>query len=109
VQQPIGEHVATLGVSDELDLVDRQEVHVQPDRHGFDRADPVARLRRDALFLPGHERDRALAYACAHPIVDLARQQAQRQAHHARLEVQHALDRAVGLARVGGTEQRVDG
>jgi len=37
-------------------------------------------------------------------VIDLARQQAQRQADHARLVAQHALDGEMGLAGIGRAE-----
>jgi Thiolase, N-terminal domain. len=37
VQQAVGEDVAALGVGAELDLVDRQELDLAPQRHGLDR------------------------------------------------------------------------
>ena len=46
------------------------------------------------------------ADARAHAIVDFTRQQAQRQADHAAVVLEHALDGTVRLAGVGRTEQR---
>jgi hypothetical protein len=78
------------------------------DGHGLDGADEIARPRRHALFLAGDQRHRALAHPRADPVVDLARQQPQRQPDHARFVREHALDRAMGLARVGGPDLRGD-
>ena len=57
VQQPVGEHVAALGVGGELDLVDRQEVDLDLARHRLDGGDPVARVFRPDLLLAGDQRD----------------------------------------------------
>ena len=45
-QQPVGEHVAALGVGAQLDLVDREETDLEVLGHGLDRGDEVARRRR---------------------------------------------------------------
>jgi hypothetical protein len=108
VQQPVGEHVAALEVAGKLDLVDGEERHVDVGRHCFDRAHPVARLGRNDLFLPRHQRHVVVAGAQAHPVVDLARQQPERQADHAGGAPEHALDRQMRLARVGGPEDGGD-
>jgi hypothetical protein len=107
VQQAIGEGVPPLVVGGELDLVDGHEVHVVLG-HRLDRAHPVTRPRRDALLLAGDQRHLLFAQARRHAVVDLAREQAQRQADHAAAMPKHLLDGAVGLAGVGGPEERRD-
>ena len=104
MQQAVGEDVAALRIGGELHLVDGEEVDVGIARHRLDRAHPVARLLRLDLLLAGDERDVVGADARGDLVVDLAREQAQRQADQARVVPEHALDRQVRLARIGGPE-----
>ena len=104
MQQPVGEDVAALRVGRQLHLVDGEEVDVGMARHRLDRAYPVARMLRLDLLLAGDEGDAVDAGPGSHLVVDLAREQAQRQADQPRVMPQHALDRQVCLARVGGPE-----
>ena len=57
VQEPMGEHVAALGVGAKLDLVDREKLDLAVERHRLDRADEIARPERDDLFFAGDQRD----------------------------------------------------
>ena len=106
VQQPLGEDVAALGVGDQLDFVDGQKLDRSLQRHGLDGADEIVRPRRDDLFLARDQGDGRRAALFDDPLIDLARQQAQRQADHARGVTQHPLDRQMGLAGVGGPQDR---
>ncbi len=106
VQQPLGEHMAALGVGAQLDLVHRQELHRQRQGHGLHRAHPVVRPRRDDLLLAGDQGHRAGAPQLGDAVIDLARQEAQRQADHAGGVAQHAFDRQMGFTRVGRSEDR---
>ena len=54
-QQPVGEHVAALGIGAQLDLVDREETDLEVLGHGFDGGDEVARGRRLDPFLAGDQ------------------------------------------------------
>ncbi len=101
MEQAIGEDVASLRIGGQLDLVDRQELHVQRQRHGFDRADEVVRPRRDDLLLASDQGDCPHPARLGDPVIDLPRQQPQGQADHPRGVAQHALHRQVGLAGVG--------
>ena len=78
------------------------------DRHAFGGAQEIARLRRDDPLLAGQQRDLLLALHRDDPVIDLARQQPQREADHARRMAAHPLDRQVGLAGVGRSEDRPD-
>ena len=100
--------MAALEIGAELDLVDREEGDVEIARHRLDGGDPKARIRRLDLLLAGDQRDRVLADAVGNLVVDLARQQPQRQADHAAGMRQHALDGEMGLAGIGGTEHGGD-
>jgi len=104
MQEPVGEHVPALAVRAQLHLVDREEVDLPIERHRLDGAHPIRRVRRDALLFAGHQRDACLADARGHPVVDLAREQPQREAHHAALVLEHALDGPPRLAGVGRPE-----
>ena len=108
IEHAVGEHMAALEIGAELDLVDRQERHVEVARHGFDGGHPEARVRRLDLLLAGDQRDRVLADAVDHLVVDLARQQPQRQPDHAAGMRQHALDGEMGLAGIGGAQHGRD-
>ena len=108
VEQPVGEDVAAVGVAAELDLVDGEEVGADVDRHRLDGADPVGRPRRHDPLLAGDERHHRGAAQRDDAVVDLAGEQAQRQADHAAAVREHPLDRVVGLAGVGRPEDRGD-
>jgi hypothetical protein len=108
-QHAIREHVPPLVARHELNLVNGDEVSVHVARHRLDRRDPIARGCRDALLLPRDQRDLPLAHARRDAVVDLAREQAQRQPHYPRVVFEHPLDRAVGLAGVGRPQECDDG
>jgi hypothetical protein len=97
----VGEDVAARRIGAELDLVHRQEVHIPCQRHGLDRADEIAGIRGDDLLFAGDQRHAAGAAHLDHPVIDFPRQQPQRQADHTRSMAQHALDRQMGLTRIG--------
>jgi hypothetical protein len=108
VQQPVGEDVAAVGVAGELDLVDREEVGQEVERHRLDGADPVGGAGGHDALLAGDQRDDGGAAERDDAVVDLAREQAQRQADDAGAVAEHALDGVVGLAGVGRAEHRAD-
>ena len=93
VQDAIGEDVAAVGILRELDLVDRHEVRAFRDGHGFDGAGVPARAGRLDAFLAGDEGAGFSALLFHHPVIDFAREQAQRQADHPRAVREHALNR----------------
>ena len=104
VEHAVGEDVAALEVAGELDLVDGEEGGVGLRRHRLDGADAEARRRRDDLLLAGDQRDLVGADARDDAVIDLAREQPERQADDARRVAEHALDGEVGLAGIGGSE-----
>ncbi len=108
VQQPMGEDMAPLRIGGELDLVDRQELDLPVQWHGLDGADEILRPGRDDLFLAGDQGDRAGSAGLDDAVVNLPRQQAQRQADHAGLVAQHPLDREMGLASVGRAQDSLE-
>ena len=101
LQHAVGEDMAALEIGAELDFVDRQERHVEVARHGLDGGNPEARIGRLDLLLAGDQRHRVLADAIDHLVVDLARQQPQRQPDHAGGMGQHPLDGEMRLAGIG--------
>jgi hypothetical protein len=95
------------GIGPDLRFVERHEgMFARRPRHGFGSAEEIARFRRFDPFLAGDERDRFVALQLPHPVIDLARQQPQRKAHHARRMGAHAFDGEVGLAGIGGAKHR---
>ena len=108
IEHAVGEDMAALEIGAELHLVDRQEGDVEIARHRLDGRDPVARVRRLDLLLAGDQRDRLGADPLHHLVVDLARQQPQRQPDDARRVAEHALDGEMGLAGIGRPEHRGD-
>ena len=108
VEEPVGEDVAAVEIGGELDLVDGDEGEVEVARHRLDGRDPVARPVRLDLLLAGDERDVGGAGLVDDPLVDLAREEPQRQADHAALVAEHALDGEMGLAGIGRPEHSGD-
>ncbi|HEV2265489.1 MAG TPA: hypothetical protein VGR79_13280 [Stellaceae bacterium] len=108
VQQSVGEDVATLAVAAQLDLVDRKKIDRPVQRHRFDGADEIARIRRDDLFLAGDQRDSARALEPHHAVVIFASQQTQRKTDHAGLMTEHTFDGEMSLAGIGRAEHGPD-
>jgi hypothetical protein len=104
VQNAIGEDVAAFEIGRDLDFVDGEKAHIKIARHRLDRRHPVARIFRLDLLFAGDERDRLDARTIRDLVVDLAREQPQRQADDAGRMPQHALDREMCLAGVGRPE-----
>src|SRR5690606_41709099 len=92
----------TLAVGRELRFVERHER--QPATvswHGLRGAEKIPRARRLDPFLASDQRDLLLALDRANAVVDLTREQAQREADRpARMSAQ-PLDREVSLAGIG--------
>ena len=120
VEQPVGEDVAALRVRAELRLVQCDEGHVAEvfagapglpafaQRHALGGAQEPARVLRHDAFLAGDQRDALRPLHRHHPVIDLARQQPQREADHPAGMRRHPLDGEVGLAGIGGAEHRGD-
>ena len=106
MQQPVGEDVAALVVGGELDLVDGEECHLALHRHRLDRADEIACVLGAELLLAGDQGAGGRALDGDDAIEDLAGQQAEREADHARAMGEHALDGEVRLAGIGRPEDR---
>ena len=108
VEDAIGEDMAALEIGRDLDFVDREKRHVEIARHRLHGGDPVARFRRLDLLFARDQRHRVRAGAIGDLVVDLARQQPQRQADHAGGMRQQALDRQMRLAGIGRPEHGGD-
>ncbi len=107
-QQPVGEHMAPFGVGAELDFIHRQKVTAHALGHRLDSADPVLRAwRHNALFARDQCHNRGPAHS-DNLVVNLARQQAQRQAHHTCPMGQHPLNCVMGFACIGGSKDGHD-
>ena len=106
VQDAVSEDVPAFQIGRDLDFIDREKRHVEIPRHRLHGGDPVARLRRLDLLLAGDQRDAVDADLVDDLVVDLAREQPQRQADHAGGMRHHPLDREMGLAGVGRPEHR---
>jgi len=108
MEQAVGEHMAALAIGGELNLVDGDEVRFELERHGLHRADIKARGGGLDLFLAGDERHLAGGHAGGDLVVDLAREQPEREPDNADVVGQHALDGEMGLAGIGRTKHRGD-
>ncbi len=106
VENAVGEDMAAIEGGGELDFVDGDERQTEVARHGLDGRDPVARMARLDLFLAGDQGDGLRPGLGDDAIIDLAREQAQRQADHAGAMAEHPLDGEVGLAGVGRAKNR---
>ena len=108
MQQPVGEDMAALWISAKLNLVDHQTGDADIQRHRFNGADPPARGLGNDLFLAGDQRHIVGSLEAHDAVIDLPRQQPQRQADHAGLVCQHPFDGEMGLAGVGGAQNGGD-
>ena len=104
MQHPVGEEMTALRIGRHLDFIDGHERNRTLDRHRLDGADEIAGAGRCDLLFAGDQRDLGRTLDLHDAIVILARQQAQREADHARFVAEHAFDREIGLAGIGGTE-----
>ncbi len=105
VEQPVGEDVPALGIGGELRFVERDErAAAAVARHRLGGAQQVARAFGLDSLLAGDQRDVLVALERADLVVDLARQQPQREADRAARMAAQALDREMGLAGVGRAE-----
>ena len=75
-------------------------------RHRFGGAEEIARVWRFDPLFAGDQRDLCIALDLRDPVIDLARQQAQRKADRAAGMAAHPFDGEVGLAGVGGAKHR---
>ena len=107
-EQAVGEDMAALGIGAELDLVDADEGDVAVDRQRLHRPEQIARARRHDPLFARHQRDLGRPLDRDHAVVNLAREQAQREADHAARMGGQTLDRQMGFAGVGGAKDSLD-
>ena len=100
MQQAVGKHMAAFGIGAELDLVYGDEIGAHALRHRLDGAHPIGGAGRNDPLLAGDERDDRGAAHGDDAVVDLSRQQPQRQADHPGAMREHALDRVMRLAGI---------
>ena len=100
--------MAAVGIGAHLDLVDGKEGDQPVHRHRVDGAQEITRVGGDDLFLAGDQGDLVASLEAHRPVVVLARQQTQGKTDHAAGVSQHAVERQVGLARVGRPEDGLD-
>ena len=108
IQDPVGENVSTFQVACQLHFINGEKGHAQIRRHGFNRADPIARLGGNDFFFTRDQRDGVVARFQAHAIINFACQQAQWQSDHSAGMGQHTLNRQMGLSGIGGAQHRRD-
>ena len=106
VEQTVGEDVAALGVGTELHFVDGEEGDGHVQRHGLDRANPVAGVAGNDLFFAGDQRDLSHALLAHDLVVVLTGKKAEGKADHTGRVAEHALDRQKRLAGIGRAENR---
>ena len=106
MQQPVGEHMPALGISGELNFVDREEIDRHIARHRLDGAYPVPRRFRLDFFFTRDERDIRGTNPGYDLVIHLAGKQPQRQPDHPAFVAEHPLDSQMGLAGVRWTQNR---
>ena len=87
MQNTVGKHMAAFGVGRQLALINRHELHLAANRHGFGGANKIARFGRQNFLFASNESQICLMHvaeiAAQAAVIDLARQKPQRQANHA--------------------------
>ncbi len=108
IQQTVGKNITAIRISAELDLVDRQKISSDTRWHRLDRANPELCPWWHDTFFARHQRHNRRTAQRNNTVVNLARQQAQRQTNHTGTMRQHTLDRVMGFPRVGGAKNGRD-
>ena len=88
-------------IGTQLDFIDGGKVCAHAFGHRLDRANPVFRPWRNDPFLACHQRHNGRAARHDDLVIDLARQQPQRQADNAGFVRQHPFDCVVGFSGIG--------
>ena len=83
MEHAVGKDMAALAVGTQLRFVDGGEGYIGGHRHGFSGAEQIARILGLDPLLTGDQRDLCRPLDRADLVIDLARQQAQREADHA--------------------------
>ena len=101
MQQAVSEHMTTLWVGAQLNLIHRQKIDAHPIGHRLDRADPILGAVRHNAFFARDQRHHRRPPRPHDPVIDFAREQAQRQADHAGAVAQHPFNRVMGFSGIG--------
>ena len=100
--------MAALGVSAKLYFVDGNEIRPDLQRHRLDRADPILGAVGYNAFFAGDKRHHRGAARHDDAVINLARQQTQRQPDHPGAMGQHPFDGIMSLARIRRAKDRDD-
>ena len=106
MQQPCSEYMASFRIGTELDLIDRQEVDRSVERHGFNGAHEIGRGRWRNLLLAGNQGHRPRTLQLDDPVINLSRQQPQREPDCSATVAEHTFDGEVSLAGISRPEDR---
>jgi hypothetical protein len=106
VEDAVREYVSALEIGAKLDLINCDERDVEIAWHRFDRRHPETGVGRLNLLLSCDQGDSVRPNPLDDLVVDLAGEQPQRQPDNSGRVRDHALDREVRLAGVGGAEHR---
>src|SRR5262249_52749674 len=92
VEKAVREEGTTVWVGGKLDFIDGQEVDLDIARHRLDGANVITRTLRLDLLFAGNKRNVFRPDASDDLVVNLAREQAQRQPDETALMTKHTLD-----------------
>ena len=106
MQQSVGEHMTAVRVCAKLDFVNRHEIRANFQRHGFDRANPILGAVRNNPFLARDQCNAIEATNGLDPVIDLSRQQAQRQTNDACAVGKHPFNGVMCFACIRGAKHR---
>ena len=108
MQQPVGKDMSAIRVGAKLDFIDGHEIRPKIKRHRLNRANPIGRAIRHNPFFAGDQRHNGRPAEGDDPVIDLARQKPQRKPDHTGPMRQHALNREMGFAGIGGAKNRAN-
>ena len=105
-QQTVGEHMTPLWIGTKLNLIHCDKIGTQIQRHCLNGADPILCTVGNNAFFARDQCHHRRAARGDNPVVNLARQQPQRQANHPSAMPQHPLDRVMSFSGVGRPKHR---
>ena len=100
--------MSAFAIGGQLCLVECDEGCIGRARHGLHGAAQIPRACGLDTLLTGNERDRLISLDRDEAVINLARKQAQRETDDAARMRAHPFDGEVGLAGIGGPEDRLD-
>jgi len=104
IENPVRKNMPALMIGHELHFVDGQKGKAFFDRHGFDGADIKPRLGRNDFLFTRNQRNLRRALLHHNAVINLPREQPQRQTDDARTMRQHPLNRVMGLTGIRRAE-----